>query len=106
MFPPEYDWSLWEAKWRDWSQDAIPVQVEELLARDSMTPLLGDITVPSIVINGEYDGIEAAKGMAERLANCESFVTVYRGYHAVNLTHPDEYVNPIQVQEDGLTRTP
>ncbi|APE34703.1 hypothetical protein BOX37_12910 [Nocardia mangyaensis] len=95
MFPPDYDWSLWEAKWRDWSQEAIPVQVDELLARDSMAPLLGNITVPSIVINGEYDGIEAAKGMAEGLANCEALVTIYRGYHAVNLTHSDLVSGPL-----------
>jgi pimeloyl-ACP methyl ester carboxylesterase len=89
MFPPDYDWSLWEAKWLNWSLEAIPVQVEALLGRDSMTPHLGDITVPSIVINGEYDGIEAAKVMAEGLANCEAFLTIYRGYHVVNLTHAE-----------------
>lgn len=89
MFPPGYDWSLWEAKWRDWSQEAIPVQVEALLGRDSMTPHLADISAPSLVINGEYDGIEAAQTMAEGLANCEAFLSIYRGYHVVNLTHPD-----------------
>jgi pimeloyl-ACP methyl ester carboxylesterase len=95
MFPPDYDWGWQEAKWRDWSQEAIPVQVDALFARESMTPLLGGITVPSIVINGEYDGIEAATGMAEGLANCEALVKIYRGYHVVNLTHADLVNGPL-----------
>jgi pimeloyl-ACP methyl ester carboxylesterase len=89
MFPPDSDWAMWESKWRAWSREAIPVHVEALFARESMTPLLADITQPSIVINGEYDGIEAATGMAEGLANCEALLTVYRGYHVVNVTHAE-----------------
>jgi pimeloyl-ACP methyl ester carboxylesterase len=92
------DWpgaEAWKAKWRQIKPVNMLGCMNTLATRDDVTPRLGEIKVPALVIHGDADAaIELALGEA-LAAGLEGgrLVVVPGAGHAANLTHP-EVVNP------------
>ena len=81
----------WIAKWHQRPRSLLRQAFQTLVSRDDIRSRLGEIKAPAIVIHGTADAaidIEKAQLMCSDLADCEQFVAVEGGGHAVNLTHP------------------
>jgi pimeloyl-ACP methyl ester carboxylesterase len=86
---------VWRAKWALQKPVNLAGCMNTLGKRDDITPKLGDIKVPCLVIHGDADAaipLERAQIMADGLAQSEMVIVPGAG-HAANLTHP-EIVNP------------
>jgi 3-oxoadipate enol-lactonase len=86
----------WIAKWRELPRDSMKAPADCLFERDDITPRLGEIACPAIVIHGTADKsieIELAEQLCSGLAGCERVVRIDGAPHAANLTHPGA-VNP------------
>ena len=86
----------WIAKWRLRPKEFLAEPGRCLTSRDDISPRLGEITCPAIVIHGEEDTgitIDRAEAMASGLPGCSEAVRIPGASHAANLTHPD-LVNP------------
>ena len=86
----------WIAKWRQRPKELLTEPGRCLMSRDDVSPRLGEITCPAIVIHGEEDTaltIDRAEAMAAALTGCDGVVRIPGAAHAANLTHPD-LVNP------------
>ncbi len=82
----------WVAKWKALDPARLTPIYRTLMDRDDITPRLGEIHVPAVVIHGAEDvAIEMA--LAERLCSslsgCRGLVRVEGAGHASNLTHPE-----------------
>jgi pimeloyl-ACP methyl ester carboxylesterase len=83
--------AAWKAKWRQWQPHNLLACFETLVSRDDLSPRLGEIQVPALVIHGEADiaiSLDRARDMAARLPRAE-LVTIPGAGHAANLTHPE-----------------
>ncbi len=81
----------WIAKWQARPKELLAEPARCLLTRDDVSPRLGEITCPALVIHGTEDTaitMEHAEEMAAGLAGCGGVVKV-SGAHAANLTNPD-----------------
>jgi 3-oxoadipate enol-lactonase len=81
----------WIAKWHQMPHSLLRQAFQTLVSRDDIQNRLGEIKAPAMVIHGTADAaidIEKAQRMCSDLADCEQFVAVEGGGHAVNLTHP------------------
>ncbi|HEY1162585.1 MAG TPA: alpha/beta hydrolase [Candidatus Dormibacteraeota bacterium] len=81
----------WIAKWRQMPRSLLRQAFQTLVSRDDIQNRLGEIKAPALVIHGTADAaidIEKAHRVCSDLADCEQFVAVEGGGHAVNLTHP------------------
>jgi 3-oxoadipate enol-lactonase len=86
----------WIAKWRARPKELILEAGRCLQGRDDISPRLGEITCPAIVIHGTDDmalTMDEAEKLAENLSGCDGVVAIVGAAHAANLTHP-ELVNP------------
>ncbi len=86
----------WIAKWRQGPKELLAEPSHCLNSRDDISPRLGEIACPAIVIHGEEDKaltIDRAVSMAAALPNCAEVVRIPGAAHAANLTHSD-LVNP------------
>jgi 3-oxoadipate enol-lactonase len=86
----------WIAKWRLRPKEFLTEPGRCLTGRDDISPRLGEITCPAIVIHGEEDNaltIDRGEAMAAALPGCAGIVRIPGAAHAANLTHPD-LVNP------------
>ena len=86
----------WIAKWRARPKELIVEAGRCLEGRDDISPRLGEITCPAIVIHGTADTaltMDRADKMAEKLKGCDGVVPIAGAAHAANLTHA-ELVNP------------
>jgi pimeloyl-ACP methyl ester carboxylesterase len=94
----------WKAKWRAIKGVNIRGCMQTLATRDDVTPRLGDIKVPALVVHGSSDiaiELPLAETLAAGLADAKLVVVPGAG-HAANLTHP-AVVNPaIEAFLDGL----
>ncbi|MBX6420394.1 MAG: alpha/beta hydrolase [Nevskia sp.] len=82
--------AAWKAKWRTWQPHNLMACFETLVGRDDLSPRLGEIQAPTLVIHGEADiaiTLDRARDMAARLPHAE-WVTIPGAGHASNLTHP------------------
>jgi pimeloyl-ACP methyl ester carboxylesterase len=81
----------WIAKWQDRPKELMAEPSRCLLTRDDVSPRLGEITCPALVVHGTEDTaitMEHAEEMAEALVGCGGVVKV-GGAHAANLTNPE-----------------
>jgi pimeloyl-ACP methyl ester carboxylesterase len=86
----------WIAKWRQRPREFLAEPGRCLNSRDDISPRLGEIACPAIVIHGTEDTaltIDLAEAMAAALPGCSGVVRIPGAAHAANLTHPD-LVNP------------
>jgi 3-oxoadipate enol-lactonase len=80
----------WIAKWQARDKSLIEHPGRCLMDRDDITPRLGEIKCPALVIHGTEDTaltMEDAELMARLLPGCDGVVKV-GGAHAANLTNP------------------
>lgn len=87
--------AAWKAKWRTWKPVNLLQCFQTLAHRDDITPRLGGIRVPALVVHGDKDlaiSLDRGEAMARGLPDARLAV-IQGGGHASNLTHPDQ-VNP------------
>jgi len=95
------NWSgsaTWKDKWRDWTPANLQQCFNTLVERDDLSPKLGQINMPALVVHGDSDfaiSLERGQAMAEALPKAELVVIKGAG-HAANLTHADEVNVPIE----------
>jgi 3-oxoadipate enol-lactonase len=81
----------WIARWRADRPGPARLLMEVLGAREDITPRLGEIGCPAVVIHGTADAaipIELAETLAAGLPRCDGLVRVQDAGHASNVTHP------------------
>jgi len=82
----------WQDKWRNLPADQVRQAFNTLTSRvDDVTPRLGEIDIPAIVIHGDQDAaidIDSARALADALG--AELALIPGGGHAANLTHPVE----------------
>jgi pimeloyl-ACP methyl ester carboxylesterase len=81
----------WVAKWQARPKELMAEPARCLLSRDDVSPRLGEITCPALVVHGTEDTaitMENAEEMAAGLVGCGGVVKV-SGAHAANLTNPE-----------------
>lgn len=92
------NWSgaeAWKAKWRRIKPVNMLGCMNTLATRDDVTPKLGQIKVPALVVHGDADAaidLALAEKLVAGLADARLVVVPGAG-HAANLTHP-AVVNP------------
>lgn len=99
IFGPDYDYSAWVGKWRSKPPQAHNTAWDTVIGRDDILDRLPEITCPSMVFNGTLDqafGMDVAQDIADRLGDCKRLVAVEGGYHAPNITHPDQVNGPLR----------
>jgi pimeloyl-ACP methyl ester carboxylesterase len=82
--------AAWKAKWRKIKPVNMLGCMNTLATRDDVTPKLGQIKAPALVIHGDADAaieLSLARTLAGGLPNAELVVVPGAG-HAANLTHP------------------
>jgi pimeloyl-ACP methyl ester carboxylesterase len=83
----------WIARWKARPHEALAHPGETLIARDDITPRLGEIVVPALVIHGTSDvsiTMDKAEALAAGLPGSTGVVTIEGGTHSANLTHPKQ----------------
>jgi 3-oxoadipate enol-lactonase len=86
----------WVAKWKQLPREQLGPPGDCLLDRDDLTPRLGEISCPAIVLHGTADQsieMERAQELCAGLSGCTGVVQINGAAHASNLTHPAD-VNP------------
>lgn len=95
----------WIAKWQARPKELMAEPARTLLTRDDVSPRLGEITCPALVVHGTEDTaitMEHAEEMADGLVGCGGVVKV-GGAHAANLTNPEPVNAAIVEFLAGLT---
>jgi 3-oxoadipate enol-lactonase len=80
------------AKWTARPPEELRQIYRTLMDRDDVTPRLGEIRVPALVIHGEEDTaipMERAEELCRGLRECVGVVRIPGAGHASNLTHPE-----------------
>lgn len=93
-------WDDWFAKWAVLQPEQFTFAFHCLMHRDDITPRLGEITCPSLVIHGTADAaipFLKAEQLRDLLGGSTTLVAIDGGPHAANMTHP-EPVNEAIVQ--------
>jgi pimeloyl-ACP methyl ester carboxylesterase len=81
---------VWVDKWQARPKELLAEPARCLLTRDDVSPRLGEIICPALVVHGTEDSaitMEHAEEMAAGLVGCGGVVKV-SGAHAANLTNP------------------
>lgn len=82
----------WKEKWKEMDPAKLTPIYRALMDRDDITPRLGELKMPAVVIHGDEDvAIEIAKAerLCDDLPGCRGLVRIQGGGHASNLTHPE-----------------
>jgi pimeloyl-ACP methyl ester carboxylesterase len=101
-FPKEDQFSKLQKIW--WAVNKVPEEIRlimnKILVEADVRPLLGKITVPTLILHGEHDmlPIEGAKRMKEGIP--ESQLYIFEDATFVSLSMPDEFN---KVLEEFLT---
>jgi len=85
------DWGDWYAKWAAADRDQFSLAFGALMERDDLTPRLGEISIPALIVHGTADAaipMERAEAMRDGLAGDVSFAVIDGGTHAANVSHP------------------
>ena len=83
--------AAWRAKWKTATPINLGQSFKALALRDDISPRLGGIKVPALVLHGSEDvaiPAERARAMAQSLPHAQ-WVEVPGAGHAANLTHPE-----------------
>lgn len=91
IFGPDYDASLWLAKWRAKAPSLHDTAWDTVIGRDDISGRLGEIRCPSLVINGTQDqafNMDVARAIAAGLGQCKGLVAIEGAYHCPAVTHP------------------
>ena len=99
IFGPDYEYSAWVGKWRSKPPQAHDTAWDTVIGRDDISERIQEITCPSLVFNGTLDqafSMDVAKDIADRLGDCKGLVAVEGGYHAPNITHPEQVNGPLR----------
>ena len=86
------DWGDWYAKWAGADRDQFSLAFATLMERDDLTPRLGEISAPALIVHGTADAaipMERAEHVRDGLAGEVSFAVIEGGTHAANVSHPD-----------------
>jgi 3-oxoadipate enol-lactonase len=79
-------------KWKELEPSRLTPIYRTLIDRDDITPRLGELHMPVLVIHGTEDvAIEMAKAeqLCDNLPGCRGVVRIEGAGHASNLTHPE-----------------
>jgi pimeloyl-ACP methyl ester carboxylesterase len=90
---PTVDATTWLEKWRSLPKEQVLQPVYTLLGRDDLTPRLGEVEAPALVIHGTADAaipMEVAQQLADGLKNCRALVDIPEAGHASNVSHPEQ----------------
>lgn len=82
----------WIAKWKTRPVEAVRESFATLVGREDLTPRLGEIKAPALVVHGEDDAaipVSRAEQLCNGLPACEGLVRIPEAGHAANLSHPD-----------------
>lgn len=93
--------AAWAAKWKARDPKALTQIYRTLMDRDDVTPRLGEIHAPTVVIHSVDDvaiDMPVAEELCRRLPECRGLVRIEGAGHASNLTHPD----PVNSAIEGL----
>ena len=96
LFGPDFDASLWRARWTARPPSQWMDAKECLFERDDITDRIGEITCPAITFHGDVDmGIDISLGraLADGRGGPSEFVEIPGAGHSANLEKP-ELVNP------------
>ncbi|WP_027002095.1 alpha/beta fold hydrolase [Hugenholtzia roseola] len=91
-------WAQWFPIWQNYKGDNIFHGMNNLLERDEITPLLGQIQQPALVLHGKEDSgvpFQLGEQLHQDLPNSQGFILT-EGAHACVLTHVESYVEPIR----------
>jgi 3-oxoadipate enol-lactonase len=82
---------VWIAKWQARPKEVMEQPSATLLGRDDITPRLGEITCPTLIVHGTADAAISPE-RAEKLSaipGAGPIVWIDGAAHAANLTHPE-----------------
>ena len=93
--PPDgpADYAPWFAKWAAADREELRLAFRCLMDRDDVTPQLGEIDCPALILHGTADAaipVAKAEAVQAGLAGPAELVLVDGGTHAANLSHPDQ----------------
>ena len=86
------DWTVWFNKWGAMVPDQFTKAFNCLMHRDDVTPRLGEITCPALIVHGTADAsipMEKAEILRDGLAGPTTLVAIEGGPHAANMTHSE-----------------
>jgi 3-oxoadipate enol-lactonase len=95
----------WVPRWRARPHEGMAQPGRALLTRDDITPRLGEIDAPALVVHGTADvsiAMERAEALAAGLAGCPGVVAIEGGSHAANLNRPEPVNDAIEAFLAGL----
>ncbi len=84
--------AAWIAKWKDLDPTQLTPIYRTLMDRDDITPRLGEVRAPAIVIHGTDDvaiEMSLAEKLCDGLSGCSGVVRIEGAGHSSNVTHPD-----------------
>lgn len=87
------NWDNWYAKWAAADRDQFTLAFNTLMDRDDLTPRLGEINCPALIIHGTADAaipMTMVETLREGLGGQTTMTLIENGTHAANLSHPDE----------------
>ncbi|AGW41452.1 hypothetical protein O159_13860 [Leifsonia xyli subsp. cynodontis DSM 46306] len=85
-------WGEWQDLWRSLPWQRLDNAAQCVLERDDLTPRLGDISCPALVVVGEEDhdiAPDIQYELSDKLPGSRAPFVVPGGTHAVNVTHPE-----------------
>lgn len=93
-------WEPWVTRWRERPGETLREPAECLFSRDDITPRLGEIKAPAVLVHGTADHaipLERAEVLAAGLSGCRGLIKIEGAAHAASLTHAAQ-VNPPLVE--------
>lgn len=84
--------TAWKEKWTAMEPSRLTPIYRTLMDRDDITPRLGELRMPALVIHGTDDvaiDMALAEQLCAGLAGCRGVVRIEGAGHASNLTHPE-----------------
>jgi 3-oxoadipate enol-lactonase len=84
--------AAWIAKWKNLDGAGLTRIYRALMDRDDITPRLGEIRAPALVIHGTDDvaiDISLAERLCANLSGCRGLVRIEGAGHSSNITHPE-----------------
>jgi 3-oxoadipate enol-lactonase len=86
------EWDDWYAKWSAADRQQFSLSFATLMERDDLTPRLGEITSPALIVHGTADAaipLAKAEQLQAGLAGPVTLAVIEGGTHASNISHPN-----------------